>query len=226
MRQKMDNRPTIAEWPVKIWSLEEFPARWREIANNWMNGNFEEYHFVSSPKRKTNSKSYEYLFGYGKEHILYIKETGEIFEIEKSQIYNVIVRKELLNVVLTIYYNQDQQEKQLEFPYVASTYYLYDPFLNWILGKELDFVPAVAERKNPRPTGLYEESLAMFNYSLGAYRLGNGFDEYKYDKKMHRHRIFPWKKTLEEWLEVPMEYGVFKLHSMKYVTEFTYQLKQ
>lgn len=225
MKQRIDNRPSLAEWPVKIWSLEEIPTKWIEIVTAWMQGTFEEYQFVHAPKRKTNSDSYEYLFGYGKEKILYIKETGEIFRLEKSQIYNALVRKELLNVVLILSYNQGQQEKLLEFPYIASTYYLYDPFLNWILGKEREFVPAIAEQENPRPVSLYQESLAMFNYSLGAYRLGNAFKEYKYDMKLHRHRIFPWKKTVEEWLEVQMENGIFKLHSIKYLTEFTYQLK-
>ena len=33
-----------------------------------------------------------------------------------------------------------------------------------------------------------------------------------------------WKKDMEEWLEVPMERGQFRLHCFKYLTECTYQI--
>lgn len=32
----------------------------------------------------------------------------------------------------------------------------------------------------------------------------------------------PWKKVLEEWLEVPMSRGTFTLHSLEYLTECGY----
>ena len=224
MAREVDNRPTMAEWPVKIWSEEEIPQQWQQEVKEWMREPFANYHFVCAPKRKASEQSFAYLFGYGNDDILYIKEGEEGIFLKKSQIVKAEVRKELLQVVLSVFYIEEGEPFVLRFPYVASTYYLYDPFLNWILGKNRDFMPEVVEAIHPRPTELYEKSLVMYNYSLGAYRLGEKFGTYEYYAKNHRHRFFPWKKTLEEWLDVKMEYGTYKLHSFKYLTEFIYQL--
>ena len=81
-----------------------------------------------------------------------------------------------------------------------------------MLGLEREFVPALAEQEHPRPEKLYQESPVMYNYVLAAYRLGDCIGDYKYTSEQHRHKWMPWKKVLEEWLEVPMSRGTFTLH--------------
>ena len=220
-QSRVDNRPTMAEWPVKIWAKEEFPTWCLQEAEEWMQGAFEDYRFVYAPKRRTDERSYEYVFGYGKEQIFYKICGRDTITLPRSAVSNVRVKKELLNVVLSI-----EGEELLHFPYVASTYYLYDPFLNWLLGLEESFQPAIAEQEYPRPQKLYEESLVMYNFSLGAYRLGSGFETYAYEQILHRHRLFPWKKSVEESLKVEMERGIFHLYSFKYLTEYVYELRK
>ena len=221
----VDSSPTLKEWPVRIWEIEEIPDLFAEEVRLWMQGPFQAYDFVYAPKRRTNPDSYTYLFGYGKDQIFFMKEkNGRPIRISRRQIVEVSTERELLNAKITVHYQDGKSEKALEFPYVPSVYYLYDPFLNWLLGLEKKFTPAVAEQENPRPLRLYEDSLVMFNYSLGAYRLGNGFKDYSYKSRQRRCKWMPWKKDMEEWLEVPMERGQFRLHCFKYLTECTYQI--
>lgn len=223
-----DKRPTMAEWPIRIWCMEEFPNEFKEYAMKWMTKDFSEYNFVFAPKRRTAENSFAYVFGYDDDTILYLKNCdGEIEQttLSCSQIMCIITRRELLNAEIRIIYNENMEEKVLEFPYVPSTYYLYDPFLNWMLGLSKDFTPAIAERAHPRPETLYHESLTMYNYSLSAYRLGNGFSDYVYRFQKHRKKWMPWKVSLEEWLDVNMERGTFKIHSLGYLTECSYELR-
>lgn len=224
-----DNRPTMAEWPIRIWDIDEFPIAYKSDALNWIKDDFSSYQFVYAPKRKSSKTSYEYLFGYGNGEILFLREYEhgvQKLTVRCENIISVKTFRELLNCEIRIRYRNREQEHQLVFPYVPSTYYLYDPFLNWVLGIDRAFSLLVAEREYPRPQKLMDESLVMFNYSLHAYRLGNGFQDYQYRFEKHRPRWTPWKVKLKEWLEVPMERGVFYLYSFGYITECTYLLKK
>ena len=222
-----DPRPTMADWPKRIWSEEEFPDEYKEYVLGWMKRDFSEYNFVFAPGRSTCKTSCSYLFGYGEDELLYLmqEESGiQMITLKLGDITEVSTFLELLNAKITIFYQSDDAQKQIEFPYVPSTYYLYDPFLNWLLGLDKDFHPSMAESRHPRPQKLYEESLVMFNFSLHAYRLGNGFEAYQYRYEIHRPKWAPWKKKLEEWLEVPMERGLFRLYHFVYKTECEYIL--
>lgn len=235
--QLPDGRPTLAEWQVKIWDMTEIPQLFAEQACSWIKDDFSEYELVYSPRRRTNPDSFAYLYGYGKDRILFLREEVQDdakggsgreavsrIELSRQQITEVRTTRELLNAEIILLYQEGEERKKLALPYVPSTYYLYDPFLNWVLGLEKDFMPSAAARENPRPQKLYHESLAMFNYSLGAYRLGNGFRDYTYRSEWHRRKWMPWKKTPEEWLEISMERGEFELHSVGYLTECFYRL--
>lgn len=236
-KQIPDKRPTISEWPVRIWSIEELPPQYDAQVRGWLKNDFSDYDFVHAPKRSSNDESFDYMFGYGNDRILYIAKDSvkaakslesqcnlQMLEIEKQQITKVLTERELLNAKIILHYHAENGQSKLQLPYVPSVYYLYDPFLNWLLGLEKEFVPAVAEAEHPRPEKLYHESLAMYNYSMGAYRLGSGFSEYQYESKPHRCKWMPWKKTLEEWLKIQMERGLFELHSFGYFTECVYHI--
>lgn len=225
----MDNRPTMAEWPIRIWNQDEFPEVYKNYALAWMKEDFSSYHFVLSPRRKSSTTSYEYLFGYGNGEILYLRKVEHEMKkivVRCEDIISVKTFRELLNCEICIQYRSQAREYKLIFPYIPSTYYLYDPFLNWLLGIDRDFSPLEAERENPRPQRLMDESLVMYNYSLHAYRLGNGFDKYQYRFEKHRPKWTPWKVRLKEWLEITMERGIFQLYSYGYITECTYLLKK
>lgn len=231
-----DGRPTMAEWPVRIWDCTEIPEGWKTETESWIKAHFDSYEFVYAPKRRTDPRAFAYLFGYGEDSVVYwrmeetvdaegtVKTTAVKTEVNRTQFRAAATERELLNAAVILEYEENGETKSLRFPYVPSTYYLYDPFLNWILGIAKDFTPALAEKENPRPESLYRESLVMFNYSLAAYRLGNGFDTYRYRFEQRRRKWMPWKKILEEWLEVSMERGRFELHSMGYLTECRYLL--
>lgn len=228
----LDKRPTMAEWPVQIWDVSELPEDFEEKALAMLKDRFEEYYLVYAPIRRTAQDSFAYLFGYGRDEIFYLRKYRDKVEqkvLKRGQIVQILTQRELLNAKITVYYKEMQSSEEkmtvLEFPYVPSVYYLYDPFLNWMLGIDRDFTPALAEHEHPRPDKLYRESPVMFNYSLGAYRLGDSFEEYSYRSKQHRHKWMPWRKMLEEWLEIPMSRGVFRLHSMEYLTECTYSIE-
>lgn len=227
---RVDHRPTMSEWPVRVWSEEEFPAQYAAQALEWCGGAFADYDFVYATKRRTSEVSFDYLFGYGKDRFLFLQaENGEgwALELRREQITGVLTRRELLEAAVILRYQEDgEEERELCLPYVPSVYYLYDPFLNWALGLDKGFVPAVAEQEYPRPKKLYHESLAMFNYSLGAYRLGNAFREYEYTSVVHRSTWMPWKKTVEEWLTIPMERGTFEAHHFRYLTECVYHIER
>lgn len=214
-----DGRPTTAEWPVRIWAEAEIPAFAWEALHGWMEHGFDHYDFVFCPQRKTAPNSFSYVFGYGDDRLCYQSEGQLPLFPERKQIEKITTVRELLEAKIILSF---QGGKTLELSYVPSTYYLYDPFLNWLLGIPKDFEPLTAERKNPRPEKLYRESLQMYNYSLAAYRLGPGFQDYAYNSMKHRHKLFPWKIKLEEWLEIPMERGTFQLHCMDYRTECVY----
>lgn len=224
-----DKRPTMAEWPIRIWNICEFPDDFKKHALAWMQGPFDNYIFVYAPLRRTAEKSFAYLFGYGKDEVLVLRKIqDEISSVtfERSSITKIDVRRELLNAELVITYGKNRAAHTLLLPYVPSVYYLYDPFLNWMLYLDKDFSTVQAEQAHPRPDRLYQESLAMYNYSLNAYRLGDGFTDYSYSSKIRRSRFMPWKKHIEEWLEIPLERGTFRLHTFRYLTEFTYLISE
>lgn len=222
--KQIDTRTTLSEWPVKIWAESEFPAYARDAVFAWMKADFSEYLFVSAPKRGSSKNAYHYIFGYRNDELYYHREDCDPVTVNREQITQIKVKRELLNAVIIMQYRHNGRDASLEFPYVPSTYYLYDPLLNWMLDLKKDFEPMQAERIHPRPMKLYKESLPMFNYSLAAYRLGPGFDTYRYRSELHRHKLLPWKKKPEEWLEVSMERGMFQLHSFGYLTEYEYSL--
>lgn len=225
----IDKRPTIAEWPVRIWDINEFPEEFKNLSLSWMQGAFDKYTFVYSPLRRTVKNSFAYLFGYGENSVLFLRKTADqIFSVvfDRLQVTKIEARRELLNAELNITYEKDETTDTLLLPYIPSVYYLYDPFFNWLLGLNKDFSPALAEQAHPRSDKLYHESIAMFNYSLNAYRLGDSFTEYSYSSQVRRNRWMPWKKNLEEWLEIPMERGTFGIHSFRYLTECTYRLSK
>ena len=154
--------------------------------------------------------------------VRYYKEYDVVKQIivKRYNVFEVIMTKELLAAEVIIKYDQGE----LAFSYVSSSYYLYDPFLNWIMDLRKDFLPSLVERDNPRPRSLYHDSLTMFNYSLAAYRLGNKFKKYDYSFQIRRKKCRPWKSSIEEWLYVEMERGTFHIHSFEYLTECTYKL--
>ncbi len=78
-RHRVDGCPTVSEWPIRIWSAEEVPEQYAEAVNAWIKGGFSDYEFVYAPKRRTSRQSYAYMFGYGKDGVLFLKEsdTGE-----------------------------------------------------------------------------------------------------------------------------------------------------
>lgn len=227
---KLDGSPTMSEWPVRVWSEEEFPVQYAAQALKWCKGAFADYDFVYAKKRETSESSFDYLFGYGKDRFLFLQAAdgeGWALELRREQITGVVTWRELLEAAVILRYQEDgaEEERELCLPYVPSVYYLYDPFLNWVLGLDKGFTPDLAEREQPRPKKLYQESLTMFNYSLNAYRLGPGFSTYEYNCAVHRSKWMPWKKTLEEWLQVPMERGTFEAHHFGYLTECVYHLE-
>ena len=78
----------MSEWPVRIWSAEEIPEQYAEAVNAWIKGAFSDYQFVHAPKRRTSQQSYAYVFGYGKDRILFLREseTGGEAAIRKEEI--------------------------------------------------------------------------------------------------------------------------------------------
>lgn len=223
--QILDKQPTMREWPVRIWEESEIKPYFAEAVRKWLKGTFDSYEFVYAPKRSTNPDSYVYMFGYGNDEVFYMrKEMNAPITFSKEQVISVSTERELLNAGILVNYQDGESQKKLEFPYVPSVYYLYDPFLNWLLGLEKDFTPMLAEKENPRPDRLYNESLVMYNYSIGAYRLGDKFTDYSYNARQYRCKWMPWKKDMEEWLEIPMERGTFKLHTIRYLTECSYEI--
>ena len=147
----------MAEWPVRIWAMEEIPEIFDLEARKSMKGTFNQYHMVYSPIRRTAPDSFEYMFGYGEGEIFYLKnEKNKVRRtvLKCSQIEEIYTQRELLNAKIIVKYKADLQDRELEtmeFPYIPSVYYLYDPFLNWMLGLDQEFVPALAEQEHPRP---------------------------------------------------------------------------
>ena len=223
----LDGKPTMAEWPVRIWAEDEIKDEFRPQVRRWTQGKLDDYQFVYAPKRSTVPDSFAYLFGYGMDRLLYLRQVSdsvEPTELCRGQIQKIDLERNLLNVELVIHCEEQSRPEslRLHFPYIASVYYLYDPFLNWLLGLPCDFMPLQAERESPRPEKLYHESLALYNFSLDAYRLGGGFTEYKYRKETYRNKWMPWKLNSREWLEIPMERGTFKLYHDGYCRKYQY----
>ncbi|MCI8298845.1 MAG: MarR family transcriptional regulator [Lachnospiraceae bacterium] len=227
----------FADWPVKIWNIYEIPGKFREQALSWIKSDFAKYEFVYVPRQYTNPDSFAYLFGYGEDQLLYIKENickigkkgGEKIniqqiELDRHQIQEVLTFQELLNARFVLYYEEENELRTLKLPYNSSAYFLYNPFLNWILGIERDFDPGLAELKNPRPQKLCKESLVMYNYSLNAYRLGESFQNYTYESQPFIPAKKGLKNQLKEWLSIPMERGQFEAYRFGYQTECRYVL--
>ncbi len=222
--EKIIDQHAIADWPVEIHEINEVPKVYQEAVWKYINDDFSGYIIIFAPACQMIKSSSDYLLAYGKKRIFYFYQEFnkvKLIFIKQEEIHEIMTRKELLDAEIIIKYKKGE----LVLPYVASSYYLYDPFLNWLVGLDKEFSLILAERENPRPRELYHDSLTMFNYSLAAYRLGKNFKEYNYKFERHRKKWMPWKSTLEEWLDIMMEQGAFHLHSLEYLIECTYKLK-
>ena len=94
----VDKRPTMAEWPVRIWAMEEIPEIFDLEARKSMKGTFNQYHMVYSPIRRTAPDSFEYMFGYGEGEIFYLKnEKNKVRRtvLKCSQIEEIYTQREL-----------------------------------------------------------------------------------------------------------------------------------
>ena len=214
---------TITDWPIEIQNINDIPSDFQKQVLTAFGDNVFDYILVYAPACSMIKESLAYLFAYGNNRIFYFyKEKDSIKKtiVEQNDIFEVITIKELLNTKIIIKYKYGE----LVFPYVSSSYYLYEPFLNWSLGLKKDFLPSSIERNNPRPRSLYQDSLTMFNYSLAAYRLGNKIKKYDYNFQKCKKKWMPWKSSMEEWLDVEMERGTFHIYSFEYLTKCTYKL--
>ena len=124
----VDKRPTMAEWPVRIWAMEEIPEIFDLEARKSMKGTFNQYHMVYSPIRRTAPDSFEYMFGYGEGEIFYLKnEKNKVRRIvlKCSQIEEIYTQRELLNAKIIVKYKADLQDRELEtleFPYIPPMF--------------------------------------------------------------------------------------------------------
>lgn len=221
-KRKIVDQHTVADWPIEIHDSFAIPLIYQKpVLDSFEDNIFDNYVVVFAPACRMIKESRDYLFVYGQNEVVYFyqdKNAIKQINIKRDNILKIIARKELLDAEIIVEYHGGQ----IVFPYVPSSYYLYDPFLNWLMGLDKDFMPVIEERKNPRPRSLYHESLTMFNYSLSAYRLGSGFKEYSYNFEKRRKKWMPWKSSLEEWLDIVMERGSFHLYSFEYLTECIY----
>ena len=112
--KSIDKRPTLAEWPVRIWNISEFPLLFKNRALAWMDGNFEKYSFVYAPARASLPSSCSYLFGYGEERIILLREQHDdaaAITLNRKQILTIHTSRELLNAVLTVDYMENGTKK-------------------------------------------------------------------------------------------------------------------
>lgn len=221
--ERIIDQHTVADLPIEIYEIKQIPQVYQDRVLNCLKGNLKDYTIIFAPACRMIKDCRDYLFAYGQDEVFFFyPELDQIKDvlIKRKSIFEVATRKELLDAEIII----KHPDNKIVLPYVPSSYYLYDPFLNWLIGLDKDFSPVLVERENPRPRELYHDSLTMFNYSLAAYRLGKSFKEYNYDFERKRKKWMPWKSTLEEWLVIAMERGTFHLHSFGYLTECTYKL--
>lgn len=229
----------MEEWPMKIWNVKEIPIAFREPVLKWMEKDFSEYEFVYVPRQQAKADSRAYLFGYGDNKILYLKERVERggrketekkqiekIEFERKNVKEIMTSKELLLAKMVLFIEDGNEQSMLEFPYNAATYFLYNPFLNWILGLSKDFSLAMVEGRNPRPASLYGESEIMYNYALDAYRLGDGFQNYTYKVEVHDCKGGEAGRMQKEWLKIYMERGEFEVYRFGYLTECRYRINK
>lgn len=108
--------------------------------------------------------------------------------------------------------------------YISAAHDWFDVFLNDLFGKSKNFSLHLAERNNPRPEKLHDESLAMYNFSMPVYFCSDGFDLYDYRSEIHHDPKAPDKEYLEEWLDADIPGGKFQLHldGYKLTTTFTF----
>ena len=128
-KERIDSRPTMSEWPVRIWSMEELPPQYAAHVIKWAGGSFLDYDFVYAPKRRTNAESFDYLFGYGNGKIIYMREHPngmqksldgaealQVVELQKQQVIKALTERELLNAKIILHYRSGQGQEILQFP--------------------------------------------------------------------------------------------------------------
>ena len=84
----------MAEWPVRIWAMEEIPEIFDLEARKSMKGTFNQYHMVYSPIRRTAPDSFEYMFGYGEGEIFYLKN-------EKNKVRRIVLKCSQIEEIYT-----------------------------------------------------------------------------------------------------------------------------
>lgn len=207
-----DKKSTLSSWPLIIHNTDELNDYYKETVKSIEN--FTDYIVIYNPKE-------DYIIGYGQESVFYADKKTSLYYIKKQDIIEVETFKELLEAKLII----KSAKHTMTLHYVTSTYYLFDPLLDYVLDVEGISLLAL-EKQYPKPKALYIDSLCMYNYCSYAYRLGTSIRNYDYKYKNRREKWMPWKLHKEEWLTISNTKGTFECYSYKYIIRCYYKLKR
>lgn len=207
-----DRTPAFAKWPCYVRTVDDIPAVFQRTDGSliWQ-PDFENMTVIECPAQKDEDLYQNLLFAYGNGQMVFVHPGDKPVILDKKAVCEVTLETELLNskiILKTGSWDQDQYV----IGYVAAAHGMFDAFLRWLMDKPANFSLTRQEHLFPRPAKLKEESLSMFNYALPVYYLADGFDQYDYRSKVHRHHLFPWRKQLEEWLDVQLENSGFHVH--------------
>lgn len=139
---------TITDWPIEIKNVNDIPKDYQKKVLIALKDNIFDYVVIFAPACLMVKESFDYLFAYGNNKIYYYYKEYDVVKqiiVKRYNVFEVIMTKELLAAEMIIKYDQGE----LAFSYVSSSYYLYDPFLNWIMDLRKDFLPSLVERDNP-----------------------------------------------------------------------------
>lgn len=204
-----DKKPTLASWPYEIKSFNELNDSLKKQINKI--NHIDSYKWIYFSVNNS-------LVGYGLKQ-LYKITSDDIVMIQLQDIIKIETTKELLQASMIVYTNN----QQIKMDYVTSTYYIFDPLLDYLCSNDYDIYEL--EKLNPRSNDLFKQSMCMYNYALYAYRLGKDVSNYKYRYENKREIWMPWKINRKEWLTIDVDGKIYQCYSYKYLIQCVYILK-
>lgn len=212
--RRIDKSPTIKDWPVRIWALQEIKPAYLPYLEPWLSQGLALEHLIFVPELPYGKGTPEYMLAIREGEVLFLcPNAGRAIEtalVQRERLLYLLYRTDLLlNWLDFCLLGKNGEPRILSAPFNRTTLHLFLPALNTLLGLPMNFDVLAEVQKSPVPKALKEENYAVYNHAADALRLGPSITEY------HGRRLrLPILRRLKKHEQAcvysfPMERGLF-----------------
>ncbi|OUP49120.1 hypothetical protein [Lachnoclostridium sp. An181] len=218
---RINHTPTLNDWPLELEKKEDIPEKYREFLSGWKEEGSRDY-IVKVPKLPYRKSYYEYLLCVRDGEVLILKDLAasgiQKYSLTREMVVYIAHVTELLYSRIDMFVWKDGALQCIDFAFNRTTWALFAPALNELLGINRTFRYQDEIKVDSRPEHLFKEQHGLYHYCTSSYRLGDTIKKCAWSG----YKIPFWKRigkpqdSCVMWCE--MERGMYMLDISTYGT--------